>query len=147
MYILKYLKMRKMQKKKKIDIKSFIIGWLRYKPYYSKWRLVRALLPEYIREQIDLHIDYMNPKCYWDGQCKECGCATTALQMCNKSCEGNCYPPIMTKGQWHSFKLGNPVTCSDGTNWMKIGNKLQCIDLKGNISLKTISDKTYVEQD
>jgi hypothetical protein len=34
----------------------------------------------------------MDIDCYLDGSCKKCGCETTALQMANKACAGNCYP-------------------------------------------------------
>jgi hypothetical protein len=34
-----------------------------------------------------------------------CGCMTTALQMCNKPCEGDCYPSMMSKKQWKVYKL------------------------------------------
>lgn len=52
----------------------------------------------------------MNQECYAKGFCIKCGCHTTALQMCNKSCEGNCYPKMMSKKLWNSFFMtGYPV--------------------------------------
>lgn len=43
----------------------------------------------------------MRSTCYKNGVCDECGCQTTALQMCNKACEGFCYPKMLNK---ESFK-------------------------------------------
>lgn len=45
----------------------------------------------------------MNILCYERGECIECGCQTTALQMANKTCEGNCYPPMMSKKVWENL--------------------------------------------
>lgn len=42
----------------------------------------------------------MDPECYVKGQCKMCGCTTTALQMANKSCPKPCYPKMMNRKQW-----------------------------------------------
>ena len=42
----------------------------------------------------------MDTKCYTAGECKLCGCETTALQMANKQCDKPCYPPMMSKGKW-----------------------------------------------
>lgn len=43
----------------------------------------------------------MSQECYTSGSCVKCGCMTTALQMCNKPCEGFCYPPIVGKQMWN----------------------------------------------
>lgn len=58
----------------------------------------------HIREQIEYRIKVMNPECRNSGSCIKCGCMTTALQMCNKSCEGLCYPPMMNKYYWNLLK-------------------------------------------
>ena len=88
-------------KKKIKDVFYYLEGTIRYYIYYSKFR---NLIKPYIREQIELRILVMNTECYEKGYCTCCGCKTTALQMCSKACEGNCYPPFMNKEQWSHFK-------------------------------------------
>ena len=58
----------------------------------------------HIFEQIQWRITVMNLDCYMQGSCIKCGCETTALQMANKACAGNCYPVMMDKGQWNYHK-------------------------------------------
>lgn len=84
-----------------LNVKHFIVGWLRYHLYYSRFYW---LIRKHIREQINVRIDSMNEECYLTGSCIKCGCATTALQMASKSCEGDCYPPLMTKKSWTKLK-------------------------------------------
>ena len=85
--------------KNRKNIIPFFQGWYRYKIYYSSGPL-RFLMRSHIRSQIDVRIESMDRECYNSGACKKCGCATTALQMANKSCEGFCYPSMMNKSQW-----------------------------------------------
>lgn len=85
------------------DVWYYTQGNIRYKVYYSK--LKNILIRGYIREQIDYRIKVMDQECYTMGVCKMCGCTTTALQMCNKKCDGNCYPPMMNKRKWKKFKI------------------------------------------
>jgi len=80
---------------------------MRYKIYYSKNKF---LIRKHILEQIDFRIKVMNKECYDKGYCIKCGCHTTALQMCNKSCDGNCYPEMMSKKDWNKFyTTGYPI--------------------------------------
>ena len=83
------------------DIVAYIQGNVRYKLYYSKFNF---LIPLYIKEQIDSRILSMKPECYSTGSCIMCGCKTTALQMADKSCDGGCYPKMLTKSQWSELK-------------------------------------------
>ena len=85
--------------KNRKNIIPFFQGWYRYKIYYSSGPL-RFLMRSHIRSQIDVRIESMDRECYNSGACKKCGCATTALQMANKSCEGFCYPPMLNKSNW-----------------------------------------------
>lgn len=92
--------------KAKLSIKNIIAylqGNIRYYLYYSRFKF---LIRKHIREQIDFRIKYMDKECYENGSCKLCGCATTALQMANKSCDKPCYPPIVNKSDWESFYKG-----------------------------------------
>ena len=83
------------------NILNYIQGNIRYQLYYSKFAF---LIPIHIREQIDARINSMDKQCYLEGQCKMCGCSTTALQMCDKACDKPCYPSMMSKKQWNFFK-------------------------------------------
>lgn len=85
------------------NIWSFFQGNFRYQIYYSKFAF---LLPKYIKEQIDARINSMDPICYAQGECKLCGCQTTALQMANKACEKPCYPSMMSRRNWRLMKKG-----------------------------------------
>lgn len=104
------------------DVIDYFRGNLRYSCYYSKH--FKWLIRTHIHEQIDYRIKVMDEKCYNDGQCKICGCATTNLQMANKACEGNCYLPMQSKKEWRFIKsLIRMKTVMDGLN-LKEANKL-----------------------
>ena len=83
------------------DVWCYIQGSVRYKLFYSSWKW---LIRKHIREQILYRISVMKKECYDNGECVKCGCATTALQMCNKVCEGNCYHIMKSKKDWEIFK-------------------------------------------
>lgn len=51
----------------------------------------------------------MDRKCYETGSCIKCGCQTTALQMANRACEGQCYPKMMGKQKWKTLKNGRYI--------------------------------------
>lgn len=90
-------------KKKLNNVISYLQGWSRYHIYYSKNWLgidISWLIRKHIKEQIVVRINSMNKQCYYDGSCKECGCSTTALQMANKACDGDCYPKMLSKSIW-----------------------------------------------
>ena len=79
------------------NVVAFIQGNIRYKLYYSRFRF---LIPTHILQQIRWRIKVMDRDCYQNGSCKLCGCKTTALQMADKTCEGKCYPVMMSKKEW-----------------------------------------------
>ena len=83
-----------------LDAFYYLQGNYRYKLYYSK---LRFLLRKHIREQIKFRIRIMDKECYDNGECKMCGCKTTALQMANKACDKPCYPPMMNSKEWEGF--------------------------------------------
>lgn len=106
--------------KKLIDIKNYIQGWSRYYLFYSKeiFKIdLSFMIRKHIREQIEVRINSMKDICYLKGQCYICGCATTALQMSNKSCGGNCYPPMMGVKQWELMSKKRRVCLIDGILW------------------------------
>lgn len=92
-----------------IDVWFFVQGNIRYKLWYSKYRW---LMRRHIREQIKFRIQRMKPECYEQGSCVKCGCGTTMLQMADKACDGNCYPPMLKAGAWKHFKLRMEETTS-----------------------------------
>ena len=108
--------------KAKINIKniySYIIGNYRYQLYYSKnfsW-----LMRNFIKRQITLRINSMDEECFNNGQCKMCGCKTTALQMANKECDKPCYPKMLSRSKWIKFVLDSMFgvsTVIDDRRWI-----------------------------
>lgn len=95
---------------KVIDIWYYIQGNVRYKIINSSFR---KLIRKHVLEQIELRISNMNRECYNNGECVMCGCATTALQMCDKSCKGLCYPRMMSRKEWLAFKDGDILKDED----------------------------------
>jgi hypothetical protein len=75
---------------------------------------------QHIFEQINWRIGVMNKECYAKGQCIKCGCETTALQMAAKSCEGDCYPPLLNKDRWRLFKAGLQIPAKQVGSQKKI---------------------------
>jgi hypothetical protein len=88
------------------DILYYLQGNVRYKLYYSTFSW---LIPNHIREQITYRINSMRVTCFTEGQCEMCGCSTTALQMCNKACKGNCYPEMISKKIWKELIEGKTI--------------------------------------
>ena len=108
--------------KAKINIKNilyYLQGNFRYKLFYSKFNF---FIRKHIKEQIDVRIKSMRDTCYNNGVCDMCGCQTTALQMCDKACEGFCYPKMLSKRQWNLLK-NNKVIVSDNKKWGLNKNK------------------------
>lgn len=116
------------------NIKAYLQGTIRYKLYYSRFKF---LIPKHIREQIDVRINSMDPQCYNEGQCKLCGCTTTALQMANKACDKPCYPKMIKRNVWRFIK--NYKELFDGEYyWLYKNNKFYRFDtLQELITFKT----------
>lgn len=94
-------------------ILNYLQGNLRYQVFYTPFNW---LIRSHVREQIEFRVFVMELSCYLQGSCVRCGCRTTALQMCDAPCEKPCYPPIMKKEYWKSFKGGNGVLVK-GDEW------------------------------
>lgn len=109
--------------KAKINLKNmwaYLQGKYRYKIYYGsrlKW-----LIRPHIREQIKSRIQSMDIDCYLDGQCKLCGCETTALQMADKACDKPCYPKMLSKSEWQDMKK-NAIFVLHNVSWKLVDNK------------------------
>jgi hypothetical protein len=93
------------------NILAYNIGWFRYNLYYSKH--FKFLIRKHILEQIDVRIESMRAECFYSGSCIMCGCTTTALQMANKACEGDCYPKMMSRRKWKALKSDGYVLAKD----------------------------------
>ena len=103
--------------KAKINIKnvySYIIGNYRYQLYYSKY--FSWLMRTFIKRQIAIRIKSMDEECFNNGQCKMCGCKTTALQMANKACNKPCYPSMLSRNKWWLLKRTKGLTIK-GEYW------------------------------
>lgn len=97
------------------NIIAYIQGNLRYRLFYSNFAF---LIRPHIREQIEVRINSMDPICYGNGECKICGCQTTALQMANKACDKPCYPEMLSRKNWKFLKEG--LFYPDGKRWWKL---------------------------
>lgn len=84
------------------NVCAFIQGHIREQLFFSKW--FNWILPLHIFEQINYRLFVMNKVCYGNGECIQCGCATPALQMADKSCHGKCYPAMLNKTDWFIYK-------------------------------------------
>lgn len=111
------------------DVLMYNQGWIRYRLFYSKelYKInLKFLIRKYIREQIDMRIRMMNQECYEGGSCIKCGCTTPPLQMCNKICDGNCYPRLFNKKEWKILTVDNkylPVDRYGNKLYMNLGEK------------------------
>ena len=83
------------------NVIAYIQGNLRYFLYYGRFNF---LIRKFIREQIKFRISSMRQTCFAAGECELCGCKTTHLQMANKVCGGNCYPPMIKYKYWKKLK-------------------------------------------
>lgn len=103
-----------------VNIYSYFIGNYRYKLYYSKYKF---LIRKHILEQIEYRINSMDQECYNNGQCKICGCKTTALQMANKACDKPCYPKMMNFLDQKFAKTGEEFYCQATKRWWKLDKR------------------------
>lgn len=128
---------------KAIDIWYYFQGMIRYRIYYNSKLQRSFLMRTHIKKQIDYRIIVMNQECYKQGSCIKCGCMTTALQMCDKPCEGWCYPSMMNKENWELYKRGYTITeeydKSRKLYWVSDWDTVRLIEFTHNIN-KTITD-------
>lgn len=86
------------------DIFYYFQGHIRQDLYYSP---NKHMIRKHIQEQLSwrlLQVKQKSSECYFSAQCKHCGCDIPALTFSNKSCHGDCYPPMMSKKKWNEFK-------------------------------------------
>ncbi|MGL6108266.1 MAG: hypothetical protein ACRC03_19260 [Romboutsia sp.] len=65
----------------------------------------------------------MNKECLNKGACIKCGCRTTELQMCNKACNDNCYPRILSKKEWKFITTYSFIILEDNIKFKIENNK------------------------
>lgn len=87
-------------------IKKYLEGYFKF--YYYKYFAMRGK-PAHIKEQV-LYRMAASKKCFENGACLICGCPTTeAFYIVKESCEGNCYPKMMSADKWKKFKQENGI--------------------------------------
>lgn len=113
------------------DVLYYMQGMYRYRLWYSNFG--KKFIRKHIEKQIDYRVLVMNPLCYSQGSCIKCGCMTIALQMCNKPCEGNCYPPMLSAGEWFLYYRGSyPVfrRIDKAQYWIIVNGETKFIGMK-----------------
>ena len=69
-------------------------------------RILKYLVPAYIRDQIATRERSVNAICDSLGSCKECGCSIPHLQYADTECHGWCYPPMLDRNTYILLKNG-----------------------------------------
>lgn len=90
----------------KRNIKGFIQGHMR------KLKAEYGALDEHILEQAAWRLSVANKACIDTDQCQACGCFPMSDKVLeDRPCEGQCYPAMMNKEEWDSFKRKNNIVC------------------------------------
>jgi len=85
------------------NIKGFLQG------HYRMFKEEFGILEVHIGEQFDYRLGIMSEECIKNGECP-CECPFPAKQIEDRSCEKECYPDMMSKEDWESFKKENNIT-------------------------------------
>jgi hypothetical protein len=86
------------------NIKSFIQGKTRM--LVERFGNEFFSLDEHIKEQIVWRETKSNNECINNKECK-CGCPLPDMFFADKACEDECYPVMMTKEEWETYKTNN----------------------------------------
>jgi len=73
-------------------------------------------IPKHIKEQTvwrRLEVIKKSPTCWVAGACVQCGCLMPEKTMADMDCEYGCYPVMMSKKEWKTFKLNNGIRIFD----------------------------------
>jgi hypothetical protein len=89
------------------NILAYLQGNIRELCYFKK--NLKFLIRKHIREQIQYRLYMMDDQCKKSGHCIICGCATPGLQMADKACDKPCYPAMVNKADWFTFKYFNKI--------------------------------------
>lgn len=123
-------------------LEDYLIGWTNYYIFYSPIWIglnLKFLIPKYIRKQIEFRIIVMKRECYNSGSCVKCGCATTALQMCARSCDGLCYPPFLSRKHWEDF-----INSKDVASTFRSESSVWSLNYMSAYKSLTISHNFYI---
>ena len=108
------------------NILGFIQGYLRYwtismdratQTYDMDWAEIE--FDNHVKEQILYRMTVMNPVCIRKKECP-CECVVPQKQFEDRSCENNCYPPMMSFENWLSYKVKNNITEKDFEEGVRI---------------------------
>lgn len=80
---------------------SIVVSKIPHYLYFKKG--LRKLLPKYLAEQYT-HRLYSAEPCVMNGSCLVCGCTTPGLMFAPKACEDDCYPKLMSRAKWKTYK-------------------------------------------
>lgn len=123
-------------------IRDFIEGTLRYELYYRFDGKLRFLIRQHIREQFEYRLTVMDKECLSKGECKLCGCNTTALQFASRACDKPCYQSMVTKKVWNAVKKEETVE-EVFSNFRTVNSKI--VDL-GEVPEKEKIEIHFVDQ-
>ena len=126
------------------NIISYMQGNLRYKLFYSNFAF---LIRPHIREQIKVRINSMDQECYNAGECKICGCQTTALQMADKACDKPCYPSMLSKEQWYIINKNCSVYDEETKFWWSLYLVKSKLNPLGVLEFHKIYKSDYIDND
>jgi hypothetical protein len=73
----------------------------------SYYRRFFPLIPKHITEQAEHRKSFVKKECMDRGACVICGCDVEGLLYLDDSCEGLCYPKMMSKKAWNTYKKIN----------------------------------------
>ena len=69
-----------------------------------------GFLDKHIYEQAEWRLERVkekSPDCYNSDNCVKCGCEVSSKVFEDRACEGNCYPPMMSKEEWNKKEKFN----------------------------------------
>ena len=91
-----------------------------YQAYTRRIELQDDALEPHLAEQWMWRLTKSNPVCMNHGECF-CGCPIPDLQLADKTCENSCYPEMMDKEAWESYKKEHNITLETiGADFLKV---------------------------
>lgn len=93
------------------NVLAVLQAWKR--KYQKEW--FGFELPPHLQEQIiwrRTEVMIKSPLCWKQGQCVECGCEILGKTMEDRGCsnkENPCYPEMMSKENWETYKKINEI--------------------------------------
>lgn len=119
-------------------IRDYIVGNIRYHIYYYQNGKFRFLIKPHIIEQFEMRLDLMDNTCFNMGECRICGCKTTALQFADRECDEPCYPPMLDKVDWKVLK---GITRGNLKDRNLVINAYKFIKKANDVAIKKVENK------